>query len=389
MRFDSFSRPRPGCLSFRAHRIPLCIVNAVRRAIIAEVDTAAFVFDPCHPDAPSTSVHVKANTSKLTNEILGHRMSLIPIHLVEDELERFKIDPSRFRFSVRVKNKGSAGAGPIDVTSGDIKVTDAFGADVSQVIRDAMFPPHHLTGDHILIVALQPSPTGDGNGDEIAIDAVAVCSNGQEHTRWSPVSLCTHKYVVDDDIADATFDPMIHHSRSQFDSLEAHRCYAKDSQGGPLAVDMAIQCECGLHPEFLFFKALRGLASRIRSLAEGPIIVQEVANTGDQYTWTVLGCDHTIGNLVQVLLYNSHILAENSQRLSYVGYHVPHPLERSMCFKFRVASGVSMTEFLADELGDIADKLDDVSRAWAHPSGLDVIGIREVDAFLANPAAST
>lgn len=402
MRFDSFVRSKTlNRLDFRAHNIALCVINAVRRAILSEVPTSAFDFDICVPDAPSSGIKVTANTSTLHNEMLAHRFSFLPIHHTEDEQERVQIDPTRYQYSIRVKNKGSAGAQVIDVTSKDIRVMDALGAAVPSVLRDAMFPPDRTTGDHVLLVCLRPSPIGDGNGEEIAIDAISTTSVGRVNCRWSPVSLCSFRNVVDRALADAAYIALQAanrdaptQTRAQFDTLEAHRCFARDEHGDPTSFDFSIESECGLRPEFIFFKALRILTERVKALAQAiarlpqdkgqSVTLLALPNADDFFALTISGEGHTLGNLLQGLLYETHVRDEASRRLSFVGYHVAHPLDQSICLKFKVTPGTQIREFLVEALEAIATRLDAIAVAWTQPSGLVDATIREVDAFLAN-----
>lgn len=406
MRFDEFIRtPTRSRLDFRVHDVSLCIVNAARRAILANVQCVAFSYDICIPDAPDSGVSIVANTSTLHNEMLAHRFSFIPVHLSENEQQRFQGDQDRFKFSIRVMNKGAAGAAVIDVTSRDILVADRFGVPLPSAIRDAMFPPDNISGDHILIVCLRPSAIGDGSGEEIAIDAIASCSNGQANCRWSPVSLCSFRNVVDQQLADAAYlrlstdtsteAPV--QSRAQFDTLEAHRCFARNKHGEPFVFDFCIETTCGLRPEFIFFKAVRILASTVRQLADAVraipgekqtsgmlVTLDAIPNIDDFYSLTIAGQGHTLGNLVQGLLYEYHVRDDAGRRLTFVGYHVAHPLDQSICMKLRVVPGTNIKDFLLDALQGIALHLDLIALEWTHPSGLDRAGIKEIEAFLAN-----
>lgn len=398
MKFDSIVRSEGlNRIDFRVHGVPLCIVNAARRAILSEVRTAAFAYNICIPDAPGTGIWVVSNTSTLHNEMLAHRLSFVPIHLTENEQERFSSDPSRYKFSLRVKNRGAAGAAPLDVTSRDIQVADAFGTALPRATRDALFPPDRTTGDHILLVCLRPSSVGDGRGEEVAIDAVASCAGGGTNCRWSPVSLCTFRNVMDQGLADETYAALSLagqgpvQSRRQFDTLDAHRCFVRDEHGDPFAFDFSIESECGLRPEYVFYKSLRILAGLVASLAgalvdpgtpEMPITLEAMPNSEDFYVLTIAGHGHTLGNLVQGLLYEAHVRDEGSTRLLFVGYHVAHPLAQSVCMKLKVAPGLPVRDFLSEALLAIVARLDNVAIAFTHPSGLDTAAILDVDAFI-------
>lgn len=402
MKFDRIVRAvKLNRIEFRVHDVSLCIVNAARRAIIADVHSAAFAYDICIPDAPKTGVKVVSNTTTLHNEMLAHRFSFIPIHLSENEQEKMRAEPGRYKFTVRVKNKGAAGAAVMDVTSRDILVTDAFGVPLPASVRDAMFPPDPISGDHIIIVCLRPSATGNGLGEEVAIDAVASSSSGSVNSRWSPASICTFRNVIDTKISDQTYDLKMQsakesatpiQTRAQFNTLDAHRCFSRDVHGEPYQFDVCIESVCGQRPEYLFYKALRYLSDRVSLLAEVianasdkiSVTLETLPNTEDFYCLTVVGEGHTLGNLLQGLLYERHVRDEHGERLTFVGYHVAHPLDQSICFKLKVVPGVVIRTFLVESLKGVVSVLDAVALEWTHPSGLDTAGILDVDAFIAS-----
>lgn len=405
MKFDTIVRSRElNRIDFRAHDVPLCIINAARRAIMAEVQSASFTYDICVPDATGTGIRVLSNTSTLHNEMLAHRFSFIPIHLTENEQSRFEADTTRYKFSLRSKNKGAAGAPITDVTSRDILVSDGLGTPLPQGARDAMFPPDSITGDHLLLVCLRPSPIGDRLGEEVAIDAVASSSSGREGCRSSPVSLCTFRNVVDERLASLAYAALSEQgadaqvqSRAQFDTLDAHRCFKRDEHGEPILFEFSIESVCGMRPEYLFFKALRILSERVSQLAASlapsatnrdrevmPATLMAMPNSDDFYALTIAGQGHTLGNLLQGLMYETHVRDAQSRRLTFVGYHVAHPLDQSICMKLKVVPGLPILDFLAEALQGVITRLDSVATAWIHPSGLADAGIKDVDAFLAN-----
>jgi DNA-directed RNA polymerase I and III subunit RPAC1 len=426
----AWSGGRKSALAFDVDGVPICVVNSVRRAIMACIQTAAFAYDPTNPGAPS-GITIKANTSTLHNEFVAHRLSLLPVHLDEDELERFLLDPSRYRFSIRVKNSAAASGAAVAVTSRDIAVTDAFGAPAPKETRDAMFPPDPITGDHALLLQLRPSTTGDGNGEEISVDMVASGGTGAAHARWSPVSQCFFRNRPDPALVEAAFQavrqsaaagagagtggggaPKEAELRRQFDATQAPRCFLKNAGGEPTRFTVLLESECGLRPEAIYFKALRVLAGKLRTLSarvrgapltppaeasgaaagEEPVVLTTFPNAEDFYQLVVRGEDHTLGNLAHGLLYAEHIDGGAMGKvLQFIGYHEPHPLERHIIFKFKVAPGTDAPAFMADAFESAAATVDAIARAWVEASGLAKggeggeggrRGVREVDEFV-------
>ena len=92
--FSGLRRSRDGRrLEFDVTGVDLGVVNSVRRAVLAEVPTAAFNYQPYAPSASGIIVH--ENTSVLHNEMLCSRVGLVPLGFDANQLRAF--DPSQWR----------------------------------------------------------------------------------------------------------------------------------------------------------------------------------------------------------------------------------------------------------------------------------------------------
>ena len=148
--------------------LPLHIMNAIRRTIIAEVPTMAI-----------DEVLFIDNTSVLYDEIIAHRLGLIPLKTDLDRYKPFEECPIKDvvqaprEYVVRLVLDVKAEDKPIVVYSGDLKSEDPDIVPVS---------------DKIPIVVLD-------KGQKITLEAYARLGRGKEHIKWSPVSICTFKYL--------------------------------------------------------------------------------------------------------------------------------------------------------------------------------------------------
>lgn len=146
---------------------PLAFVNAIRRLSISEVPTLAI-----------DEVAFLDNTSVLYDEIIAHRIGLIPL---TTDLERFKppeecegADPVtnpdcyvRLFLDVEAEEDGTI------IYSGDLKSED---------------PTVKPVYDKIPVVILS-------KGQRVTFEAYARLGRGKEHIKWSPVTVSAHKYV--------------------------------------------------------------------------------------------------------------------------------------------------------------------------------------------------
>lgn len=129
-------------------------VNAIRRTAMFEVPTLAI-----------EDVYFTKNSSALYDEIIAHRLGLIPL---KTDLKSYNLPEDcsckgKFcaKCSVKIMLKAK---GPVTVYAGDLKIKDP---DVKPI-----YP-------QILIVKLLEN-------QEIELEAVAILGKGKVHTKWSP-----------------------------------------------------------------------------------------------------------------------------------------------------------------------------------------------------------
>lgn len=142
--------------------------NALRRAMLAEVPTLAI-----------EEVSFLENTSPLYDEIIAHRLGLVPI---KTDLKAFNL-----REECRCEGKGCASCalkltleaeGPRTVYSHDLKPED----------------PKLKPQEGIPIVKL-------GNGQKLVLEAEAVLGTGKRHAKWQP-GVIAYKYYPEIEISE-------------------------------------------------------------------------------------------------------------------------------------------------------------------------------------------
>jgi len=143
------------------------LVNALRRIMLAEVPAMAI-----------NEVVILENSSMLNDEILAHRMGLIPIKTDLDSYNLPEECPCKSEFGCNLCRltltlETEATEKTITVYSGDLKSENP---DVKPV------------NDKILIVKLAPE-------QKIKLEAYARLGKGKDHAKWQPVSMCTYKYL--------------------------------------------------------------------------------------------------------------------------------------------------------------------------------------------------
>lgn len=140
--------------------VPLAVANAIRRLIISEVPTMAV-----------EEVLIIENSSGMTNEVLAHRISLIPF---VSDIDRY-VPPEECtcgsklgceKCVVRYVLKAEAGDQPIKVYSRDMVPEDP---------NTTVIP----VSGNIPIVKLAP-------GEKIELELYVRVGKGKKHAKWQP-----------------------------------------------------------------------------------------------------------------------------------------------------------------------------------------------------------
>lgn len=418
-------------LSVDIYDVSVSVVNALRRTIITDIPSAAFEFDPTYnvhtidehekisaAELRKCGIVVRKNSSPTHNEMLAGRLALVPICVNERQLVELSKNPDMFSFVIRVKNDS---AQVRVVTTRDIQVNDNQGRPVDAQIRDGLFPACDFTGDHIILTKLGQASKYHSVGEtepEIHIEAVATVGSESSHghSKWCPVSVCYFVNSVDKEAADAAFAacrPPV--SRSQFDALEGLRHFHTDEFGEANKFQFRLESECGLRAPYLFFMGFRVLINRVKtlrraiemhdhekvaiaSLAEiaaaknDPTSKFAVTNRSemsddydDMFNVIVSHEDHTLGNLVQTMMYDRHLKTQSGSSSSpspsrtasdilYIGYHQPHPLESCIIFRVKItsqkATKTAVEAFFVSDLAWIESILQGYSDEWIKFTGM-------------------
>jgi len=154
-------------MRFMLSGVSPAFANALRRIIISEVPTMAI-----------DDVIIIENNSIIYDEILSHRLGLIPLtsdldsYFLPEECScksEFGCEKCRASFILEVEAHDKT----ITVYSGDIKCND---------------PKIKPVSDKIPIVKLAP-------GQKLKLEAYARLGRGLEHAKWQPVSACGYKFL--------------------------------------------------------------------------------------------------------------------------------------------------------------------------------------------------
>jgi DNA-directed RNA polymerase subunit L len=359
--FKGVIRESSTVLRFQMNPTMVGYANTLRRTMITDVETIAFRAD-INESGATTDVLITSNSTPMSNEMLAHRISLIPIH-VENPLEW---NPDAYSFSLNITNNSTD---PLDVVASDITVKQNRGAEEEPLLVPSVqfFHPDPVTHDTALLTVLK-GRIGAQEPESLTFTARATIGTGRENAAFMPVtSRCAYGYTRDDDPERKkeifTLWLTRHKKVSpteleanptrkgelerEFETMEVQRCYKMNEQGEPFSFDFIVESVGVLDPAYIVRRAIDVLQAKVLrygsidsgDLPEG-IKIRPADARMKGFDFTFQREDHTLGNLLQTWM--EHNLVD-SEEITFVGYKVPHPLRDEMVLRVGVESGQDTT----------------------------------------------
>lgn len=338
-------------LTFTISGLDTSIVNGLRRTLLTDIPTVVICFIPNQPD--STLINFIKNTTNLSNEFIGHRISMIPLGFNRQELRYFQ--SSNYRFELNETNDTDK---PRSITTEHIKIYDQTGKIYPPDVHDHIFMKNRITGSKILITKLLP-------GHQLHFEATPQMGTAREWAGWSPVSLSTYMFVVDEVAAKKAEEEYVETKkveganniddlRSDFKNLERYRYFKKDKDGDPLEFEFSLETECGMSCIDLVDNAFEVMSTNLEKVFNGTYDIMTQDNTIQ-----VNRINHTLGHMIMWYLY------EMKNDVSYVGYNMPHPLEEVCTFKIMPkTTGIDILELFKKSVQELKKYVDDVRDKW-------------------------
>lgn len=332
---------------FRLTNVNTTIANTLRRAILTLTPSVGFRTEPYE----KSEVVISVNTTPLVNEMIAHRVGMIPI---KADPRTFKPELYEFVLDMRNDTKDL-----MDVRAGDIQV---FMKNPENPLEPPVklnaaeyFPPDPITGETILITRLRPQWNPTAQKEQITFKARASVSTGTENIRWSPVSQSSYEFTRDTNpehiqavfsgwlatnkkIADPTTLPEEQRAilMREFETMEIQRCYLKDDKGE--ANDFTF------HIESIGVQAITDIVQMalvrcmdlvtkytdLDTVMPETVRIQEGDSRFPSVEVIFTNEGHTLGNLLETYICENNIDGTMEPKASYVGYKVPHPLRPEM-----------------------------------------------------------
>jgi DNA-directed RNA polymerase subunit L len=306
---------------------PTPIVNAIRRSILNYVRSVAMIAEP----ASASSIRILKNTSRLNNQFLSLRISLLPVCIPPPE-HGGEVDVLD-RYEIRI-TKQATEPGITNLTTNDIRVYDTKekGFLPGSIVRQ-MFPNDRVdypgithTNNPFLIVPLK-GPRGEKEGESVDIVAKLKIGVGSTHACFVPVCNSTYEILpIDPESGTSSLDRAGKTSNSLF--------------------RFVVESVTTRNPEVIF---LEGVDEMIRKLvstrtnigtavsAKGKGPACEIHVDSGEIVIRFMNEDHTLGVVLQDYLLQK-IKTDDLDSINewFVGYRMPHPLTPEMIVRIRV-----------------------------------------------------
>ncbi len=374
-------------LAFQLAPTHVSYANTLVRLMMTAVETVGFRAD-VGENGLTTDVSIEANTTPMTNEMLAHRIGLLPVNIQDPK----KYSKDSYEFHLDVVNDTEDF---MDVKASDIQVLKVDGDSKVQVPSKDFFKPDPITGDTCLLAILKPKHA-TGKPEEIRFKAKASMGVGRENARFIPTSQATYSYTLDTDeehIKEVRGAWLTQHKKIPADSWETlpsekkdalerefktlgiKRCYLKNELGEPYSFDFKVESAGVLSPQYIVKRACEAgaeLCSRFGdeggdTLPED-VLVQPTNKQILGYDFVFQKQDHTLGNLLQTWIDQNMI---DNGKVTFAGYMIPHPLRDEMVLTIGVEDGQETTarEVLKDAARGCAAMFRSWSDAWISATG--------------------
>jgi len=158
----------------------VAVVNAIRRCLLTDIPVVCFRTE----SEAVNRCRIDVNTSRMHNEMLKHRLSCVPVHVLPEDGVHEGVEV--------VLDRGGEGGGEVTwVTTEHLQVREkATGVFWDQDRVRRLFPPNARTGMFIDLVRLRA-------GERVAFVAELSVATARDNAMFNAVALCTYEARMD------------------------------------------------------------------------------------------------------------------------------------------------------------------------------------------------
>ena len=350
------------------------LVNSIRRTILTDIPTVAFKTS----EIENNDINMIINNTSIHNEMLIHRLSLIPLYL----------DPENYMknhlFECNVKHNGkepyqfisTANINIYPLKSGFIERIDNLfdelhdtseederilrqqlselnieNYDLDKPLSDKekkqIFKPFNFRNiDHYSLITELKSTNTENKFQELHFYGSPSVGFGRDHACFQPVSQSNYSFQINDSLVNDVLsekikienidkDEIDDYSR-KFKLSESERYFYRDKMGESNRYQFSIKSNHFYDEGTLFKKAIEILKQKyenlklefINLLKDNDSNISYEKKNDLVYHFEILNESHTIGNLLQSHIIRRYISSETL--INSCGYKKIHPLEEKL-----------------------------------------------------------
>lgn len=375
-----FNKSNEDGFNFSLSNVNVCIANGLRRTILTDIPVIGFDKSNCTIDV---------NTSQFINEIIKHRLTCIPIMLDHYNDEKIEdILPKQYTMEIDIENNENK---ELLVTTGDFNLINKESNNkVSSTELNKIFPKNSITGDYITFLRLRPKLSDNIPGQAIKLKCDFGVFTARQDSVYIPASKCTYFNTIDEKEAKRAWESYkvdfikkyeesednkseinekLKFEKKNFDALEKYRYFKKDS------FDFTIKSVSIYSESQLIYKACSILIDKLEqfinnilkinvndddSLDENLVkikmsheVIDFPSTIENSYDIIMIGEDHTLGNILQHLLYDMFYNGEKT--IIYCGFQKYHPHNLESVLRIAYIKPIT-NDILIDDLKKIIIK---------------------------------
>jgi DNA-directed RNA polymerase alpha subunit len=313
------------------------VINAIRRTILQDVPTVVF-----------KNINIKKNTTVFNNEILKQRLSCIPIHIKDLDLDNLK----NLKLILNLKNSNE---NVLNVTTEDFQIQ--LVEQKKMLSKDDLkkiFPPNSLTKSYILFVRLNPHVSNEIPSEELELTADFGISTARQNGAYNVVSACSYGLTVDPVKVEENWEKYQDYLKDKgmiekdieyekinwmnHDKYKKENCYKN-------SYDLLIESIGIYRIEELLKKSceiIKLKLSNIKKMAESKSlkIIPEKIALEHSFDIFLENEGYTIGKLIEYALFTNYF--EKEKILAYVGFMKYHPHDEHCVIR------VAFTKYIAN-----------------------------------------
>jgi DNA-directed RNA polymerase subunit D len=347
--------------TFQLSPTHVAYANTLRRLCMSYVETVGFRADIA-TNGSTSDVKILSNSTPMTNEMLAHRIGLLPIYADPKDW-----DSEKYTFVLHKINDTEK---TMDIFASDFKVFEKKGDETVESSSRNFFRPSLSNGDTCLLATLKPLLPG-GTPEEIHIEAKATVGIGRQHARFIPTTQCAYSYTLDKnpEKIKETFDKWVMNTKMfsdpslldkeeyrqkknefmrEFNTLQINRCYLKDESGEPYSFDFTMESlgplECKKIVLAACEKAIEICKRFVVDNLPKDVVIQRTDGQLLGYDIMFQRQDHTLGHLLQAWIDQNLV---GRDKITFAGYDIPHPLRDEMVLRIGVSDGDEKSARLA------------------------------------------